>query len=186
MVAADLRKALLVLLVSFISAAWGLWNGLAYWSTLSLLAVTWVAWTIWRKVEVNTTTPMMVATSLAAVLVLGLAGGPTTWSFLADIFAPVLLYSLTIGTIAPTLGASKACGPRTMALMAFLATVAAGCIVLLALYYLDALLSTTYLNGNSDLMWPLSIILLGALLISTVVHVSGLEEVIWESKEVSG
>lgn len=186
MVAADPRTASLVLLVSTISAFWGLWEGLAYWSILSLMAVAWAAWALWKRIEIKTTSWVMVATSLAAVPALGLAGGPASWTFLEDILAPVLLYSLSLGTIAATLGASKACGPRPMALMTTLGAISAGCIVLLSLYYLDALLSTTYLTGNGALMWPLSVLLLGTLLISAVVHISGLENAIWESKEVSG
>ncbi len=186
MVSADPRTASLVLLVSTISAFWGLWEGLAYWSILSLLAVTWAAWVLWKRAEINTTSWVMVASSLAAVPALGLAGGPASWDILEDLLAPVLLYSLSLGTIAATLGATKACGPSPMALLTFLGAISAGCIVLLALYYLDALLSTTFLTGNGDLMWPLSVVLLGTLLISAVVHISGLENAIWESKEVIG
>jgi hypothetical protein len=186
MVAVDRRTASLVLLVSTISAFWGLWEGQAYWSILSLLTVTWAAWALWWGIEPIPASWIPVTSSLAVMLAFGLVGGPSTWPILENVLAPILLYSLSLGTIAATLGASKACPPRSMALMAFLATISAGCIALLALYYLDALFSTTYLTGNGDLMWPLSTLLVGTLLISAIVHLSGHEDAIWYRKEVAG
>jgi hypothetical protein len=186
MVAADVRTTPILLAVSSISVFWGLWEGQAYWSVLSLLAVTWAAWSQWRKIEINNISWVLVTASLVAVPALGSAAGPSLWTFLVDVFAPVLLYSLSLGTIAATLGASRSYGPGPMALITFLAAISAGCLVLLSLYYLDALLSTNYLTGNSDLMWPLSALLLGTFLITIAVHVLGLENIIWEPQEVSG
>jgi hypothetical protein len=70
--------------------------------------------------------------------------------------------------------------------MAALGAIAAGSIVLLSLYYLDSLFSLTLLSTNSDLMWPLSTLFLGTILISIAVRASGLEQSMWAQKEVSG
>jgi hypothetical protein len=150
------------------------------------MAMVWAVWVIWTMAGLNRSSWLMATVSLAVVPVLGALAGPPAWPLLEVIIAPLLLYSMALGIVHATVTPSAESGPSALTFMAALGAIAAGSIVLLSMYYLDALFSLTLLSSNSDLMWPLSTLFLGTILISFMVRFSGLEQSMWAQKEVSG
>jgi hypothetical protein len=128
----------------------------------------------------------MASISLAAAPLFGTLAGPASWPSLEDVLAPVLLYAMALDIVSESLAPVEACRPSAMLFLTALGTISAGSLVILSLYYVDALFSLNLLQTNSDLMWPLSTLFLGTIVITLVVRATGLEEHIWARKEVSG
>jgi hypothetical protein len=75
---------------------------------------------------------------------------------LESLAAPVLLYLLCTGLIAPTVGAPHVVGPGGTAFLTAIAPIAIGTAMLLLLYHLDNAHLIGWLNGNYHFMWNLS------------------------------
>ena len=175
-----------VLLLGVTSLAWAFLAPQPYWAILSAAAVTLTIRSIVADRPYGAITMSLAALPLFIVPSLGILAGPPSWSFLAGLMAPVLLYSLTSMVIARPIEEDGRYGTGALLFLTLLGTIAGGTLALLSLYYIDAFLFSELIPSNSDLMWPLSLLLLGAIVTSAGIKAAGLERAMAGEKEVSG
>ena len=181
------RRTTLVILA--VSAAALIWSGAAqrpYWMFLSLAAMFWSVLSLRRGSSTNPAVMGGCAAALAVVPLLWLAAGPPVAEPLEVLLSPVVLFTLSLWIVSSSEPLSERCGTGTLAFFTFLLSVSMGTLALLSLYYLDAIIFTHFMPANSTLMWPLSSLLIGSLIISSTLRVTGWEEAALGFREANG
>jgi hypothetical protein len=107
---------------------------------------------------------------------MGTIAGNYSYPLLEVVLSPLLTYSLALWLVTSTVRHEDNISAGTLAFMTLLVAVSIGTMVLLSLYYLDAILSADLIHSNSALMWPLSSLVIGSVAISAVVRIMGYEE----------
>lgn len=186
MIHGNQKAAFLVLAASIISMAWAGAAQRPYWFLLSMFSFIWAAAALWKRKSSNTAAVQVCGASLVLVPILGFGAGPSSAEPLEVFISPVVLFSLSLAVISSTLQPSADCNAGTLAFFTFLLAVSMGTLALLSLYYLDSMLFTALMPTNSALMWPLTSLLVGSVAISLTLRVTGLERMIWRSKEARG
>lgn len=173
----DDRKAVLsILALSLVSIAWSGWTSSSYWLLLSTFSAALSSHALWKNKFPSRTSVLICTASISLMPIMGTIAGNYSYPLLEVVLSPLLTYSLALWLVTSTVRHEDNISAGTLAFMTLLVAVSIGTMVLLSLYYLDAILSADLIHSNSALMWPLSSLVIGSVAISAVVRIMGYEE----------
>lgn len=167
------------------SLLWGVFLGHPYWAMVAALVLASAVLLASRAREARSAWTA-VATPLLLVPVVGtVLNASDLTNFLMWSFGPGAFYMLSLIALAPLVPSGRRLSGAVLASLALLASVSMGCFGLLSLYYLDAILSTSYIVTNQDLMWPLTYLLAGGSFLTVAIYLLDVTPAALESREVS-
>ena len=142
----------LVPLASLVGILWGCLYLQPYWAALSAMTLGWSLWASLSYLAITDLVWTLTAGSILAGPLLAQLTGALSADLWETLFAPVVLYLMSLGTIWSTLGAARAYGPQTLVFLTSTAAVALGCAILLFMFYMGTALAAPPFRDNSMFM----------------------------------